>query len=208
MTKTIGRAYAGRTADERDAARRTRLLAAAREVIGSEGYAATTVEKLCSEASVSSRHFYQLYATKEDVFIDLYRGLTEDSADRARSSFASSAGTALPSRIADAFVAYLDPMLSDLRATRIAFVEVVGASHRVESIRLEYREQLITFIESEGTAAVARGEIADRNFRFAALAMIGAATAVVYDWMLHPRKTSLTELQRLLADLAVSLLTS
>jgi AcrR family transcriptional regulator len=208
MTDTIGRAYAGRTADERDAARRARLLAAARQVIGTEGYAATTIEKICSVASVSSRHFYQLYSTKEDAFIDLYRGLTDESAERAIARFTDTRGEPLPERIASTFVAYLGPMFDDLRAARIAFVEVVGVSPRVEQIRLDYREQLIGMVEAEGAAAVARGEITDRNFRFAALAMIGAATAVVYDWMLNSRRTPLEELQRSLADLAVNLLTA
>lgn len=99
-------------------------------------------------------------------------------------------------------------MFDDLRTARIAFVEVVGVSPRVEQIRLDYREQLIGMVEAEGAAAVARGEIADRNFRFAALAMIGAATAVVYDWMLHTSPVTLEELERDLAALAVNLLTA
>jgi hypothetical protein len=105
-------------------------------------------------------------------------------------------------------VAYLGPMFDDLRTARIAFVEVVGVSPRVEQIRLDYREQLIGMVEAEGAAAVARGEISDRNFRFAALAMIGAATAIVYDGMLKPNLVPLDELQQSLAALAVTVLTA
>jgi AcrR family transcriptional regulator len=60
------------SASERDAERRSRLLAAGRELIGTQGYAAVSVEKLCATSKVSTRHFYQLYANKEAAFLDVF----------------------------------------------------------------------------------------------------------------------------------------
>jgi AcrR family transcriptional regulator len=201
-----GRQYAGRSAAQRDAERRDRLLAGARGVIGSQGYAATTVEKICTLAGVSTRHFYQLYATKEDAFVDLYRELTADAFRRAVETFGASDGRPMAERVADAFISYLEPMFTDLPAARIAFVEVMGVSPRLEEIRLSFRESLIDFIGREGTAAVVRGEIADRDFRFAALALIGAANALVYDWVSHPKPPADRDMRIALARLATDLL--
>lgn len=205
-TESTGRSYAGRSAEERDAERRTRVLAGARDVIGGEGYAATTVEKICTRAGVSTRHFYLLYATKEDAFVDLYRELTAESFRRALGTFAASAGQPMPQRVSEAFVAYLEPMFTDHPAARIAFVEVMGVSPRLEEIRLSFRESLIAFIETESAAAVSRGEVADRDFRFAALALIGAANALVYDWVIRPTPPSDREMREALGRLAVTLL--
>jgi AcrR family transcriptional regulator len=205
-TDSPGRSYAGQSAAERDAERRSRLLAGARGVIGGQGYAATTVEKICTRAGVSTRHFYLLYATKEDAFVDLYRELTAESYRRAVETFASGVGRPMAQRVPEAFVAYLEPMFTDHPAARIAFIEVMGVSPRLEEIRLAFRESLIAFIEAEGSAAVERGEIADRDFRFAALALIGAANAIVYDWVSRPKPPADRDMRAALARLATMLI--
>lgn len=203
---TTGRSYAGRSADERDAVRRQRLLGAALELIGTRGYAATTVERLCTTANVSTRHFYLLYANKEAAFIDLYDELTAASYRNVATSLEATEGASMKERISQAMLAYFDPMLSDLRVARISFVEIIGASPRIEELRLQYRETLVDLVRAESADAVARGEVRDRDFRFATLALAGAATAVAHDWMLRRDRPPVLELERKLMDLATTLL--
>jgi AcrR family transcriptional regulator len=207
MVEPNGRSYAGQSADERDAQRRARLLAAAREIIGTQGYAATTIPGVCAAAKVSTRHFYRLYGTKEDLFVDLYDQLTGESYVPVVASLQQTAGRSIHERIPAAMLAYLKPMVEDARVARIAFVEIMGASPRIEQLRLDYRETLISLIRQEAEIAVERGEIADRDWRFAALALVGAATAIVYDWMLRTERPDVADLEAALADLAVTLLT-
>ena len=206
MSQAPARRYSGQSADERDAARRQRLLAAATDLIGTHGYAATTVERICVEAKVSTRHFYQQFENKESVFLAVYDDITGRSYQRATASLEQTQGSTLAERIPAAFLAYLGPMIEDARAARIAFVEIVGASPRVEEVRLAYREGLVELISAEGSAAVRRGEVADRDFRFATLALSGATNAIVYDWTLNHRKRPVEELEAALVELAVNLL--
>lgn len=203
---TTGRSYAGRSADERDAERRNRLLAACLELIGTKGYAATTVERICTTANVSTRHFYLQYANKEAAFIDLYDELTAASYRNVLASLEETQGQPMEERIGQAVLAYFDPMLADLRVARISFVEIVGASPRIEELRLRYRETLVDVVRAESAQAVARGEIRDRDFRFATLALAGAATNVAHDWMLRPDREPVAELEQALMRLAVALL--
>lgn len=200
------RSYGGMTAQERDAQRRQRLQAAATEIIGTAGYAETTIPRVCAQAKVSTRHFYELYATKEDLFVDLYDRITADSYTRVGASLEATAGAPMIERVPAALLAYLDPMLKDARIARISFVEIMGASARIETLRLSYRETLIDVVTTEGRAAVERGEITDRDWRFAALALVGAVTAIVYDWALRGRRPSRRDLEAQLARLAVGLL--
>ena len=206
MTSQPARRYSGQSADERDAARRQRLLAAATDLIGRNGYAATTVERICAEAKVSTRHFYLQFDNKEAVFLAVYDDINSRSYQRATASLDATQGKTLAERVPAAFLAYLGPMIEDIRAARIAFVEIVGASPRIEEVRLAYREGLIELISAEGAAAVAKGEVADRDFRFAALALAGATNAIVYDWTLNSRKRPVEELEAALVELAVTLL--
>ncbi|MFE6647018.1 TetR/AcrR family transcriptional regulator [Nocardioides sp. NPDC057772] len=201
-----GRSYGGLTHEERDAQRRQRLLGAATEIIGTKGYAATTIPGVCAAAKVSTRHFYEIYPGKEDLFVDLYDRITADSYERVGESLKATAGEPISRRVQAAVLAYLDPMLEDTRVARIAFVEIMGASPRIEKLRLDYRETLVEVVRTECSASVARGEILDRDWRFAALALVGAVTAIVYDWALHQPRSSREALEAQLADLALVLL--
>ncbi|HEY9312849.1 TetR/AcrR family transcriptional regulator [Williamsia sp.] len=73
------------SAEERHRNRRTRLIEAAMELIGTHGVAAATVTAVCAESGVTSRYFYQhfpdrdallravyqqLYATFQEVIVD------------------------------------------------------------------------------------------------------------------------------------------
>lgn len=200
------RTYSGLSAEERDAERRARLLAAGRELIGTQGYASVSVERLCAASKVSSRHFYQLYENKEAAFLDLYDSITAGSLASATASLAETEGEPMMSRITHAFLAYIGPMVEDIRAARIAFVEIIGASPLIEERRLAYREALIQLVVTEGSAAVERGEIADRDFRFAALALSGATNAIVYDWTLREDREDASAVEARLNALALQLL--
>ena len=206
MTEAAARRYSGQSPDERSAARRERLLGAARTLIGTQGFPATSVERICATAKVSTRNFYELYDNKESIFLDLYEQILTLSLERAVASLSETAGRHLRERVPDALLAYLGPMIEDPLAARIAFVEIVGASPRLEERRLEFREGLVRLVESEGSAAVERGEIAPRDFRFAALALTGAANAIIYDWARTPGHQDVEDLENALAALAVTLL--
>lgn len=201
------RVYAGQTASEREAGRRARLLAAIHDVVGTQGYGALKVERVCALASVSTRNFYTLYPNKEAAFVDLYADLTDQSVHRVLASLTETADRPMVVRVPAAFLAYLEPIFADARSARIQFVEVVGLSPQIEATRLRYRERLIELIEAEGAISVARNEVTDRDWRFVALALIGATTAIAPDWILRPQHKTFEQLERQLSDLAVQLLT-
>jgi AcrR family transcriptional regulator len=198
------RVYSGLSTAERDAERRRRLLGAGLELIGTKGFAGTSVERLCTTAKVSTRHFYLLYPNKEAAFLDLYGTITARSLRSAADSLASTVGHPMTIRVPAGFRAYIRPMIDDVRIARIAFVEIMAVSARVEERRLAFRESLVELIVAEGTAAT--GEITARDFRFAALALAGSANAIVYDWALRPDRDDAMALEASLTELALTLI--
>ncbi len=200
------RRYGGQSADERDRERLSRLRAAVMDLFGTEGYAAVSVERLCSEAKVSTRHYYQLFSNKEDALLDIYSEITSASIADVQLALEKTEGMDITSRLRSAVQAYLDPMLDDPRKGRIAFVEVVGVSQRVEDTRLQFRNGIVALVESESAAAVKRGELTAKDFRFRALAFLGAVNVLVHDWSIHPDHVDAGRLSDQLRDLAVELI--
>lgn len=200
------RRYGGQSAGERDQERLTRLRAAAMELYGSDGYASVSVERLCTEAKVSTRHYYQVFSNKEDALLDIYSEITSTSIANVGQALESTEGQDIRVRLRSAVEAYLGPMLDDARKARIAFVEVVGVSQRVEDVRLRFRNGIVALIERESSAAVERGELTPKDFRFLALAFLGAVNVLVHDWSIHPDHVDAARLSDQLCDLAVELI--
>ncbi|HWJ08866.1 MAG TPA: TetR/AcrR family transcriptional regulator [Nocardioides sp.] len=201
------RRYGGQSAAERDEERRARLRRAALDLFSATGYANVSVDRLCGEAKVSTRHFYQLFSTKEDMLVDLYEMLMASSLEDVGESLARTQGESIQVRLTDAIGAYLRPMLEDPRKGRIAFVEIVGVSVRMEERRLEFRAGLLSLIEAEAAAAVERGELpAGLDFRLRALAIVGAANVIVHDWSIHGSQAAAPALARDFCALALEIL--
>lgn len=209
MTTSTARLYAGQSAEQRDRGRLEKLHEAALELFGTDGYASVSVERVCTAARVSTRHYYQQFASKEDLLIDLYQAITTEAFSAAGESLQATDDEHIAARLTAAIGAYLKPILADPRAAKVAFVEIVGVSPRVEETRLKFRDGIIALIEAEAGKAVERGEISPRDFHFLGLSFLGAVNVVVHDWSLHPQRAghgSAVDLERQLCDLAVELL--
>ena len=57
--------YGGRSAEARRIERRLRLLAAAREVWGTDGWAAVTMRGVCGRAGLVDRYFYESFSDRD-----------------------------------------------------------------------------------------------------------------------------------------------
>ncbi len=206
MSESGPRMYSGRPVEEWKAARRERLLAAAFDLFGTVGYRSTSIERLCSRAKVSTRHFYQEFANKEAVLLAVYAQVIELGVARTGEALAAAPPAPIGPRLTSAVGAYLDAVMSDLRRAQISFVEVLGVSPAVEERRLGFREGILALIKYEGEAAVARGEIENRDFRFSGMTLVGAVNTVVYDWIRQPDRPPAEQVQAPLVELAIALL--
>lgn len=75
-----GRVYGGRSDAQRRADRRERLVEAGLELFGTLGWAGTSIERLCSVASVATRSFYEEFATREELLRTVYDRVIEEAA--------------------------------------------------------------------------------------------------------------------------------
>ncbi|MFC9896789.1 TetR/AcrR family transcriptional regulator [Nocardia sp. NPDC127579] len=177
----VGRTYAGLSRAQRVAQRRNRLIEAALELFGTQGYAATSIERLCAVANVSTRSFYEDMGSREALLIALVNRISAAAVEQAVAALDRARDAALPVRLLAVFRAYLTATCADLRSARVLHVEVVGVGPTVEQWRREQRRLLAALLIGEADRAAERGEIKPRRFDLFALAVIGSVQALAQE---------------------------
>lgn len=132
--KTSARRYGGLTPEQRKEQRRERLLASALESFGTRGYAATPIEKLCSDAGVTARHFYEEFEGREAILRCVYDEIIDELHRSIRAALVDDDGDA-EQRVARAVRSVFEVLLADPRKARIVTVEIVGVSPALEEHR-------------------------------------------------------------------------
>ena len=181
------RRYAGANRAERDAARRARLLEAGLDVFGTDGYAASTIEGLCTRAGVSTRHFYDHFRSREQLLVAVYdRVITE-----MRDSVVGVLGTSddLRTQMRVGVTAYVVPLLTDPRLPRIVHLEVIGVSPALERHRRSMIHAFASIIETEARRLMDPGALARRDVRLVSLGLVGATTELMVEWVIGAQRT-------------------
>ncbi|MFG1790129.1 TetR/AcrR family transcriptional regulator [Nocardia sp. NPDC049149] len=197
-----GRSYGGLSRGQRVAQRQTRLIDAALELFGTHGYAATSIERLCAVANVSTRSFYEDMGSREALLIALADRITSQASARAVESLTKSTGKPMSERVVEGFRAYLAVTCQDRRSARVCYVEVVGVSQAVEEWRREQRRLLSALLISEAERAVERGETKPRRFDLFALAVIGAVNSLAQELVHTTLPDSVVDLDEICDEIA------
>lgn len=199
------RRYRGRSTDELRAERRERLMEAGELLIGRDGYQALTIEKLRSAARVSTRHFYEHFPSREALLAALFERLVSEGGDRVMKALATPAESPA-GRTINALRAFVRYCLSDPAKARIAFIETVGISVDMERRRRNAIRQFSELIASAATGLAEAGVLPKANFRFAAVALVGATNELIAEWLAGETGLDATEMERAIVNLYQTLL--
>ena len=177
-----GRPYRGKQEEERKKERRDRLIATGLELFATRGYTRTPIEYICEVSHVTTRHFYQLFKSKEG----LLRAVLEMVMEGSRSAVAEAlmVETEDPVERARAGLsAFVHSYLDDPRRARIVLVETVGVSQEMEKYRRELIHEFAGVIEAEVNELMRKGLVAERDRSMGSLAMAGAVDVLLEDWV-------------------------
>lgn len=177
-----GRRYGGKTLEERRALRRTQLLDAGLELFGTQGYAQTTIEQLCTAARLNPRYFYEQFTSREDLLGAVYERHVEAVAVRVLAAI-EAAPERPEARLEAGLRAFLDGTLADARAARINYFEVVGVSPDLEARRRHALGAYADMISGQIDLLARDGQLAVRDHRNAAVALVGATDGLLIDAM-------------------------
>lgn len=186
-TATTRRGYGGRSAEELHAERRERLLAAAMELFGTQGYHATRIEHICAEAKVTTRHFYEQFSDREALLMAVFDQVMADAATAVLDALARDGMTGME-RAHAGLRAFVHLQLNDPRRARISCIEVMGVSRALEDRRREVMQQFAGFIEGQVQQLASQELVPQRSYRALALAFVGGVHELEIDWLLaQPR---------------------
>jgi AcrR family transcriptional regulator len=196
------RVYGGVGASERAAARRLRLLDAGLELLGTEGWHATTVRAVCVKASLTPRYFYESFADLDALAAELYDEVL-DAALRRTIAAIEATPHDLRARTAAAFRAMISEIIDDPRRARVLFVEAYGsetlvarrfaAMRRLARVALEQSHDLLDLPPD------------DRLLRAVAVLLTGGVTEFVLAWLDGGMDVSRDELIQISVEVALAM---
>jgi AcrR family transcriptional regulator len=175
------RRYGGRTAEQRRADRRERLLDAGLERFGTAGYAATTIEGLCAEASLNARYFYEQFRSREELLGAVYERHAAMVFERVSAALEAAADPAI--RLEAGLRAFVEATLADERGARINYIEMVGVSVALEHLRRRIERAYTELITQEAARLPRIGTRPTEERRTIAVALVGAVDGLIRDWL-------------------------
>jgi len=202
------RRYRGRSAQERRAERRQRILDAGLELFGANGYPATSIEAICAAAGVSTRNFYEEFSGREELLVSLHDIVNRRAMEAVLRALDSADPDDAVTRATAAARAFVDAMTPDPRWSRIAYVEIVGISPDVERRRRDWMQRWAALVATEGDRLAARGSAPKRDFGLTAVGLVGAINELLAHWLARERHTGLDAVVAEIVRLVVAGLTA
>ncbi len=197
-SKAEGRIYGGRSAPQRRAERRERLLDAALELFGTIGFRRTTIPMLCTASGVTARHFYEEFESREALLRALYDSIAETAFERTVAALRV-AGRSPQQHIRDSTAAYFHYLTSDPRLAQIYAIEAVGLHADLEAHRRAKREEFV----GKMTQAAQRVDASGVDTRLLSAAIAGAAHDLLLEWVLARRRPAVERMIDTIATLWV-----
>ncbi len=170
--------YGGRSEHERRSDRRRRLVSAGLELFGTEGWSGATIERLCAEAGVATRSFYEEFASREALLGAVYDDIMSGVLTSVLPTIAEPAGS-IEERIRVGLTGYVGYLTDDPRRARVAHRELRSAGV-LEQERQAMALRFADIIANE--ARLAEGV----SGRVLSLALAGAVAEVLVDWVAQP----------------------
>lgn len=176
------RSYGGQSVAARRAERRAKFIEAGLTVFSEAGYSGSSVADVCASAGLARSQFYAEFDSREDLLLVLYDTIQDDTQAAVVEALSRDSSGNDRGLTATAITALVESMGSDPRRARIAFVEMIGASPRVERHRTDRRTRWAEFI----TATIAERSDPDfappGGYAMATTAFLGALTDLVQQW--------------------------
>lgn len=175
MTELV-RPWRGVSAEDRTAERRRRLQESCLNVVGADGVAATTVDRVCADAKLTKRYFYESFADLDALLLAAADELFGTVRTRMEAELPRHSSRA--SRTHAALAVLIDTLSGDPRLARL-YAECPG-----HPVLLRRREVEVTaFTDFIATAVIADDGRPDADRLLATRVLVAGTTDVVTSWL-------------------------
>lgn len=177
------RTYGGVSAEQRRAERRAALLAAALDIVGTDGAGRLTVAALCARAGLNERYYYESFSSTDEVVLAVFDEVIAGVAAAIVAAVAAAPGEPRAKARA-AIAAAVELLTDDPRRARIVFVEPLSAPV-LNRRRADVERSFVALIvgqagEFYGPDALSR---AGAQVDFSAAYLLGGLAEVLAAWL-------------------------
>lgn len=173
--------YGGVPADERRAQRRQRLLDAGLDILGTEGWQATTVRGICEQAKLNPRYFYESFSGLDELLVAVFDRIAAEALGAVLAGIAERPDD--PEATARATIgAFVDLMTEDPRKGRVAFVEAMG-SEALMRRRLDTLQEMADLMVVYGRSLPGASSADEQTMQLTAQMMAGGLTEALIAWL-------------------------
>ncbi|TMM15575.1 MAG: TetR/AcrR family transcriptional regulator [Actinobacteria bacterium] len=177
--KSPVRSYGGVSATERVADRHERLLDAALELYGTQGFAATGVKDVCRQAGLTDRYFYESFRDSAELFTAVFDRATSDLFALVAQKV-SDVPAEPEVQVRAAIESFVRALADDARMARVIFVESAAVGAEVDRHMRASLRQFAALVAA--TARPHLPEMPERTLEIGALALVGAIDRVIIEW--------------------------
>ncbi|MFG1702903.1 TetR/AcrR family transcriptional regulator [Nonomuraea sp. M3C6] len=165
-------------------------MTAAYTLYAKPGFAATTIERLCSEARISNRAFYECFGGREELLQALHERCVEESLAAVAKAVEEAPNT-LDDKVKAGIRAYIEFTTADWRRARIMHVEVRRSG---DVLTLSRQRAVDAFARLVEEASADFPLAAPLNRRLVARGVIGALQELLIEWLLSEDQPEIDEL--------------
>jgi AcrR family transcriptional regulator len=191
LAQQLPRHRHGLSRDAVRASQSARILIATAEVVAQNGYAATSVAAIVARAGVSRKTFYELYADKEEAFLDAYRAV---DVVIARMTAAAAAEREPRAMLRAGVRAFLETLAAAPAFTRMLVIEAVGAGPRVLQRRAAAFDDFVRVLAAPLAAAHAADPSVPAPDEAILLALLGGINELALQHLVAQEAETLPDL--------------
>jgi AcrR family transcriptional regulator len=181
VSRAATRVYGGQSAEQRRTERRQQLLAAGLDLMGTEGWSATTVRGVCTRAKLTSRFFYESFEDLDALAVAVFDEVVEDATARVVEAVAAAPDD--PHEKARAAIdTFVRALTDDPRKARVTFIEALGSEALLER-RLATMNVFAELIAAQARASYPPPAAEDPLVELTARLLTGGLAELLITWL-------------------------
>lgn len=166
---------------DRPAARRQSLIEVGLDLLGTLGWAGTTVRAVCKAAELNPRYFYESFEDLDDLLLAVYDAVVQD-AIRAVVAATQAVGDDPTDRVRASIECSFDFLAADPRRVRVLFVEATGHT-LLQRRRLDTLHAMATYIQRSAERRYGGPPPGEHVGKVAANLLVGGAVELLIAWL-------------------------
>jgi AcrR family transcriptional regulator len=173
--------WAGVPAEDRRAERRDLLVNAAFDLLGTEGWAGTTVRAVCQHASLNPRYFYESFDDLDALVLAVYDRVVGELGEEVVAAV-EAAGDDPRAQVRAAFATTVRFVDEDGRRARVLYVEALG-NEALNKRRVETGHAVAAFVERFTAERHGRPPKGEQIGTIGAAILVGGFSELIVAWL-------------------------